>query len=165
MKTNVSACSSIGSYFYPQIGRIYLDMLTMYRASSELIDNAVQQEGNIPCCGEMDIGLTVVGNIATKMPKVRGLRTVKKEILKLVNVYVDKADDLEMVQTTLVPKLLEAVLLDYKRNVPDAREAEVLNVMTTIINKLHVRWRPNLSKHMVGLTLVFSILLADCFRI
>jgi exportin-1 len=32
---------------------------------------------------------------------------------------------------------LEAVLLDYKRNVPDAREAEVLNVMTTIINKLH----------------------------
>ena len=46
MKTNVSACSSIGSYFYPQIGRIYLDMLTMYRASSELIDDAVQREGN-----------------------------------------------------------------------------------------------------------------------
>ena len=23
MKTNVAACSSIGSYFYPQIGRIY----------------------------------------------------------------------------------------------------------------------------------------------
>ena len=84
------------------------------------------------------------------MPKVRGLRTVKKEILKLVNVYVDKADDLEMVHNTLVPKLLEAVLNDYKRNVPDAREAEVLNVMTTIINKLHVRWRPSLSKHMVG---------------
>ena len=94
--------------------------------------------------------LTTPGNIATKMPRVRGLRTVKKEILKLVNVYVDKADDLEMVHTTLVPKLLEAVLNDYKRNVPDAREAEVLNVITTIINKLHVRWRPNLSKHMVG---------------
>lgn len=95
---------------------------------------------------------TLSGNIATKMPKVRGLRTVKKEILKLVNVYVDKADDLEMVHNTLVPKLLEAVLNDYKRNVPDAREAEVLNVMTTIINKLHVRWRPSLSKHMVGCT-------------
>jgi len=45
MKTNVAACSSIGSYFYPQIGRIYLDMLTMYRASSNLIDEAVQREG------------------------------------------------------------------------------------------------------------------------
>ncbi|KAL9065314.1 MAG: hypothetical protein Q9157_007516 [Trypethelium eluteriae] len=123
MKTNVSACSSIGAYFQSQIGRIYLDMLTMYRHSSELIDNSVQREGNI----------------ATKMPKVRGLRTVKKEILKLVNIYVEKADDLEMVRTMLVPQLLEAVLNDYKRNVPDAREAEVLNVMTTIINKLNVQ--------------------------
>ncbi|KAF2421517.1 hypothetical protein EJ08DRAFT_516044 [Tothia fuscella] len=121
MKTNVAACSSIGSYFYPQIGRIYFDMLTMYRASSGLIDEAVQREGPI----------------ATKMPKVRGLRTIKKEILKLISNYVERADDLEMVHNNLVPQLLEAVLVDYKRNVPDAREAEVLNVMTTIINKLH----------------------------
>ncbi|TID15708.1 hypothetical protein E6O75_ATG08036 [Venturia nashicola] len=121
MKTNVAACSSIGSYFYPQIGRIYLDMLQMYRASSSLIDQAVQRDGAI----------------ATKMPKVRGLRTVKKEILKLVNIYVEKADDLEMVHNTLVPQLLEAILIDYNRNVPDAREPQVLEVMTTIINKLH----------------------------
>lgn len=89
------------------------------------------------------------------MPKVRGLRTIKKEILKLVNNYVEKADDLEMVHKALVPQLLEAVLLDYKRNVPDAREAEVLNVMTTIVNKLHVRWRPTLSRFMVGLARIY----------
>lgn len=135
MKTNVAACGSIGSYFYPQIGRIYFDMLTMYRASSQLIDESVQRDGNI----------------ATKMPKVRGLRTIKKEILKLINTYVEKADDLEMIHNNIVPKLLEAVLIDYKNNVPDAREAEVLNVMTTIINKLHVRWTPKTSKHFVGL--------------
>lgn len=122
MKTNVAACSSIGSYFYPQIGRIYLDMLTMYHAASSLINEAVQRDGTI----------------ATKMPKTRGLRTIKKEILKLINIYVEKADDLDMVHNQLVPGLLEAVLADYKRNVPDAREAEVLNVMTTIINKLRV---------------------------
>ncbi|PPJ59139.1 hypothetical protein CBER1_03044 [Cercospora berteroae] len=120
MKTNVAACSSIGAYFYPQIGRIYMDMLTMYRASSQLIDEAVQRDGNI----------------ATKMPKVRGLRTIKKEILKLITTYVEKADDLEMVHTTLVPQLLEAILLDYKNNVPDAREAEVLAVITVLITKL-----------------------------
>lgn len=45
MKTNVSACSSVGTYFYPQIGKIYLDMLTMYRASSQLIDESVQRDG------------------------------------------------------------------------------------------------------------------------
>jgi exportin-1 len=133
MKTNVAACSSVGSYFYPQIGRIFLDMLTMYRASSSLIDEAVQRDGVI----------------ATKMPKVRGLRTIKKEILKLIITYVERADDLEMVHNTIVPPLLEAILVDYKRNVPDAREPQVLEVVTTIISKLHVRWRPNLSKHMV----------------
>lgn len=72
------------------------------------------------------------------MPKVRGLRTVKKEILKLINTYVERAEELEMIHNHMVPQLLETVLLDYKDNVPDAREAEVLNVMTTLINKLHV---------------------------
>lgn len=59
--------------------------------------------------------------------------------MKLIDTYVEKSDDLEMVNASMVPPLLEAVLIDYHRNVPDAREAEVLNVMTTIIHKLHVR--------------------------
>lgn len=83
----------------------------------------------------------IVGNIATKMPKVRGLKTIKKEILKLINTYVERAEDLPMIHHNLVPALLDAVLSDYRNNVPDAREAEVLNVMTTVITKLHVSWR------------------------
>ncbi|EXJ76993.1 exportin-1 [Capronia epimyces CBS 606.96] len=121
MKTNVAACSSIGPYFYSQIGRIYHDMLNMYRASSQLISDSVASGGNV----------------ATKTPKVRGLRTIKKEILKLVDIYVQKADDLQMVNDSMVPPLLDAILLDYQRNVPDARDAEVLSVTTTIIHKLH----------------------------
>lgn len=83
------------------------------------------------------------------MPKVRGMRTIKKEILKLIDIYVLKADDLEAVNNNLVPPLLEAVLSDYNRNVPDARDAEVLNVMTTIITKLHVRWTIDTSRFSV----------------
>lgn len=48
MKTNVSACSSIGSYFFPQIGRLYNDMLQMYAATSQLISEAVAREGWYP---------------------------------------------------------------------------------------------------------------------
>ena len=81
------------------------------------------------------------------MPIVRGLRTIKKEILKLIQIYVEKADDLEMVNANIVPPLLDAVLVDYNRNVPDARDAEVLDVMTTIISKLSVRWTIHTSKH------------------
>ena len=89
----------------------------------------------------------LTGAIATKMPKVRGLRTIKKEILKLIDIYVQKADDLEMVNSNIVPPLLDAVLVDYHRNHPDARDAEVLNVMTTIITKLHVRRISQTSKY------------------
>lgn len=120
MKTNVSACTSIGSYFYPQIARIYMDMLSMYRAVSQMVSEGVARDGAI----------------APKMPRIRGLRTVKKEILKLIDMYVQKADDLEMVNNNFVPPLLDAILIDYNRNVPDARDAEVLNVISTIISKL-----------------------------
>lgn len=66
--------------------------------------------------------------------------------MKLIDTYVDKSDDLEMVNANMVIPLFEAVLIDYNRNVPDAREAEVLNVITTIIHKLHVcNSRPPLS--------------------
>lgn len=47
MKTNVAACSSIGSYFYPQIGRIYHDMLSMYKACSQMISESVARDGKI----------------------------------------------------------------------------------------------------------------------
>ena len=48
-----------------------------------------------------------------------------------------------------VPALLEAVLQDYNRNVPNARDAEVLKVMSAIITKLSVRWTPHRSKYSV----------------
>ena len=134
MKTNVAACTSIGSYFYPQIGRIYHDMLSMYRAASQMISDSIAQDGPI----------------ASSTPKVRGLRTIKKEILKLIQIYVDKADDLEAVNSNIAPPLLDAVLVDYNRNVPGARDAEVLDVMTTMITKLNVRWTIHTSKRSVS---------------
>ncbi|KAJ1026770.1 hypothetical protein NDA16_002067 [Ustilago loliicola] len=120
LKTNVSACVSIGTYFLPQIGRIYLDMLALYRSVSGIISAKVEAEGLI----------------ATKTPMVRGLRTIKKEILRLVETYVKRAEDLEAVNVNLIPSLLDAILGDYNRNVPVARDAEVLNVMATITSRL-----------------------------
>jgi hypothetical protein len=108
----------------------------------------------------------LAGNVQTKTPKVRGLRTIKKEILKLVDIYVQKADDLPMVNDSMVPPLLDAILLDYQRNVPDARDAEVLSVTTTIVHKLHVRWTPKRSRHLVrALMLVWSQLANKSYRI
>lgn len=120
LKTNVSACTSIGSFYLPQVGRVFLDMLGLYKAVSGIISETVAREGTI----------------ATKTPKIRQLRTVKKEILKLMETYIKKAEDLEAVNTNFMPPLLDAILGDYNRNVPTARDAEVLNVMATITSRL-----------------------------
>jgi hypothetical protein len=42
------------------------------------------------------------------------------------------------VAENFIPPLLDAVLLDYQRNVPAAREPEVLSTMATIVNRLEV---------------------------
>ncbi|KAF4615334.1 hypothetical protein D9613_003249 [Agrocybe pediades] len=120
LKTNVSACTSIGSFYLPQLGRIFLDMLGLYKAVSGIVSETIEKEGAI----------------AIKTPKVRQLRTVKKEILKLMETYVKKAEDLDAVNSNFMPPLLDAILGDYARNVAASRDAEVLNVMATIIGRL-----------------------------
>ncbi|CAB4256100.1 similar to Saccharomyces cerevisiae YGR218W CRM1 Major karyopherin, involved in export of proteins, RNAs, and ribosomal subunits from the nucleus [Maudiozyma barnettii] len=120
IKTNVAVCTAMGADFYPQLGHIYYNMLQLYRAVSSMISSQVATEGLI----------------ATKTPKVRGLRTIKKEILKLVEIYIYRAKNLDDVVKVLVEPLLNAVLEDYLSNVPDARDAEVLNCMTTVVNKV-----------------------------
>lgn len=97
-----------------------------------------------------------LGDVATKMPKVRGLRTIKKEILKLVETFVDKAEDLQAVRTQMVPQLLDSVLVDYNRNVANARDAEVLKAMTAMITKLSVRQVGEASVLRFGVVLTFA---------
>ena len=45
LKTNVAACTSIGTFYLPQIGRIFLDMLGLYKAVSGIISETVAREG------------------------------------------------------------------------------------------------------------------------
>lgn len=45
LKTNVSACTSVGSFYLPQIGRIFLDMLGLYKAVSGIISATIDREG------------------------------------------------------------------------------------------------------------------------
>ena len=139
LKTNVSACTSIGSFFLPQLGRIWLDMLGLYKAVSGIISEQVATQGVYRIVPLLMNILTKPGLVATKTPKVRSLRTIKKEILRLVETYVKKVEDMEGVNANLIPGLLDAILGDYQRNVPAARDAEVLNVMAVIVGKLGVR--------------------------
>ncbi|KAJ8308017.1 hypothetical protein KUTeg_012891 [Tegillarca granosa] len=114
------AVKQLGNILKTNLGRIYLDMLNVYKVMSENISSAIATNGES----------------VTKQPLIRSMRTVKKETLKLISGWVSRSSDPQMVAENFIPPLLDAVLLDYQRNVPAAREPEVLSTMASIVNRL-----------------------------
>ncbi len=92
----------------------------MYKVMSSNISEAITQHGEL----------------CAKQPLIKAMRVVKKESLNLISSWISKSADPDMVVENFIPPLLDAVLLDYQKNVPEARESEVLSAMATIINKL-----------------------------
>ncbi|KAL6501015.1 Exportin-1 [Orobanche hederae] len=119
LQTNTSVATSLGTYFLPQISLIFLDVLNVYRMYSELISITISQGGPY----------------ASKTSTVKLLRSVKRETLKLVETFLDKAENQPHIGKQFVPPMMDPVLGDYARNLPDARESEVLSLFATIINK------------------------------
>lgn len=120
LQTNTSVASSLGQCFLSQISLIYLDMLNVYRMYSELISSSI----------------ATGGPFASRTSFVKLLRSVKRETLKLIETFVDKSEDQELIAKQFVPAMMDPILGDYARNVSDARESEVLSLFATIINKL-----------------------------
>nr|XP_029117536.1 protein EXPORTIN 1A isoform X2 [Elaeis guineensis] len=119
LQTNTSAASSLGSFFFPQISLIFLDMLRVYRMYSELISNSIAEGGPF----------------ASRTSYVKILRSVKRETLKLIETFLDKSEDQPQIGKQFVPPMMDPILGDYARNLADARESEVLSLFATIINK------------------------------
>ncbi|XP_026401842.1 protein EXPORTIN 1A-like [Papaver somniferum] len=119
LQTNTSVATALGTFFLPQISLIFLDMLNVYRMYSELISSSIAEGGPF----------------ASKTSCVKLLRSVKRETLKLIETFLDKAEDQPQIGKQFVPPMMDPVLGDYARNLPDARESEVLSLFATIINK------------------------------
>ncbi|TGZ75792.1 hypothetical protein CRM22_000184 [Opisthorchis felineus] len=130
LKTNHSACKSLGQPYLVQLGRIYLDMLNVYKIMSQNINQAVAANGEQ----------------VTKQPLIKNMRSVKKAILSVLSCWFIRSTDADLVAENFVPPLLDAVADDYQRNIPAAREAEVLNLMATLVTRLEERILPALPR-------------------
>jgi exportin-1 len=98
LKTNVRACKALGHSFVTQLGRIYLDMLNVYKIMSENITQAISLNG------------VAINN----QPLIKAMHVVKKETLTLISEWVMRSNDPQMVMENFIPPLLDAVLLDYQ---------------------------------------------------
>lgn len=61
------------------------------------------------------------GPHAARTSQVKLMRSVKKVALRLIETFVDKAEDVNAVAQQFVPAMMDPILGDYARNVPDAR--------------------------------------------
>ena len=124
LKSNNKVCHSVGPLFTTQLQTFFLDMLNVYKVYSERISTAISQQGAI----------------ATQMSLVRTMRSAKKEVLRLLNMFIKKSGSPEAepraVAQGFIPPVLDPILGDYQRNIAGARDPEVLMLFTTVVEKL-----------------------------
>jgi len=120
LQSNTAVATSLGHSFHTQITLIYTDMLNMYKWYSELISSSIAEGGPY----------------AARHAQVKLMRSVKRAVLKLIETFVEKTDEPSIVATQFVPVMLDPILGDYARNVPDARDPEVLSLFAAIFNKV-----------------------------
>lgn len=124
LKTNNKVCGAVGSLFTHQLEVFFLDMLNVYKVYSERISAAIAQQGAM----------------ATQLSLVRTMRSAKKEVLRLLNVFIAESGPPEAepraVANGFIPPVLDPILGDYKRNIAGARDPEVLKLFSTVVEKL-----------------------------
>mmetsp|Transcript_55895 Transcript_55895/g.118874 ORF Transcript_55895/g.118874 Transcript_55895/m.118874 type:complete len:1093 (-) Transcript_55895:163-3441(-) len=124
LKTNNKTCGAIGSIYANQLQTFFMDVLNVYKVYSERISATIARQGPV----------------ATQLSQVRTMRSAKKEILRLLAVFIEKSGppeaDPQAVAQGFIPPVLDPILGDYQRNTANARDPEVLTLFTTVVEKL-----------------------------
>jgi len=130
LRVNERMVSAVGAACHSQLAGIYFDMLKIYKVCSDFISHSTAQQGS-----------QVMGHAT-----VRLMRNVKRDTLRLVQTFVETAATeqgaaevgltVQQLAQRFIPPLLEPVLADYRSNLPQARDAEVLDLLATLVSRL-----------------------------
>lgn len=135
LRANTHAAGPLRSAYTPQLTRIYVDMLNLYKFYSSEVAAAIRG-GN-----QYTAGTAIV----------KYMRGVKQEILNLIETYVaGSADqDTKVVAQNFVSGLVDVILPDYAACPPAARDPQVLSLMTTVVNRMKEVMTPEIP-HLFG---------------
>jgi exportin-1 len=166
LKTNLRVASSLGDGFSVQMERIYLEMLHVYKMYSTFISLKVSEGGeqmtktalirSMRAVKKATLRLiqTFIANARTSdLPSSRWCEYSCGVHLRSLPLCARKAHEPffltlhTAVLENYLPALLDPVLDDYGRNVPDARDAEVLLLFTEVVTKLAPTHMTQLQPH------------------
>ncbi|CAB1100876.1 unnamed protein product [Ectocarpus sp. CCAP 1310/34] len=124
LKTNTRVCGALGPLYIHQLSTIFMDVLKIYQYYSENISQAVAEQGEL----------------ATRLSHIRAMRGAKKEVLRLLTTFIEKAGPPQappdQIAANFLPPMLDPILGDYHRNIAGARDPEVLSLFAQAIEKL-----------------------------
>ena len=104
VRINEAVASSVGDCYSAYLSKIYVALLDVYKVYSETLSYHVQ----------------LLGVAAGNDNMVKTLKVLRKNILRLIGVFIKNASDVNMVAKEFAPRLQE-LMSDYEKNVPDAR--------------------------------------------
>lgn len=84
----------------------------------------------------ISVAIASGGPHAARTSAVKLMRAVKKATLRLIETFVDKCEDTQLIATQFVPAMMDPILGDYARNVPDARWGTPAVWLSDILNPL-----------------------------
>lgn len=120
LKINVRTAVSLGNLYFCQLEKLFINLLHVYRFYSEEISTSIASQG---------------AQVA-KHSNIRAYRMVKREILRLLQTFIHSSVDNNFVSQTIIPPLFSAILDDYQNNHPDARDPEVISLISVVIEVL-----------------------------
>lgn len=104
VRVNEAVATSVGDCYSSYLKKIYLPLINVYKVYSETISFQVQT-----------LGLSAGNDNMTKTLKV-----LRKNILRLIGIFMKNATNLDEIASVFAPPLQD-LMSDYEQGVPDAR--------------------------------------------
>jgi exportin-1 len=115
IKVNTRVAEAVGFIYLSYLSRIFDDLLKMYRLYSHSISECAK--------------------IHSYDSITKQMRGVRRDILRLIQTYIQKTVDLNIFAQQFLPKL-QGLIEDYHQSEPNARDPEVLMLFATMLDKM-----------------------------
>ncbi|CUG77964.1 exportin 1, putative [Bodo saltans] len=116
-----NTASTCGPIFIHQMQVMFDELQSFYAAFSRTISSAVAAHGPAVLSGQANVRL---------------MRLIKKEILRVIELFTEHTLQDSFVAQECMPKVFDIVLTDYVNSHPLAREAGTLALVTACVNRL-----------------------------
>lgn len=123
LKTNIRAAKALGAPYVHQFQKIYQDMLHIYKVTSENINQAIRMNGPP----------------VVKQRLIKSMILLREDSLILIGIYFSKANNIQQILDEFLTPLFTFVLVDYRDGHVEARESEIFNLLSILINKVETR--------------------------